>query len=212
MPELACATEIGTIQIDVTTLDSWLVEAGDGPVDFIKLDVQGAELDVLKGGEECLQQVRGLEIEVEFNPIYYGQPLFGDVDRFLRRCGFVLWRLSNLVHYTDGRDKVTLPATDKFHYDSQPVVVQGLAGQLFWGHAYYVRPEIAAGGAELDWRQCLRDAAVWHVLGFYDLSNRLLRSASLNGPTELAELLSDRKYATDRKVHKDEVSAERDKK
>lgn len=190
IPELECATETGTTEIEVTTLDDWFSASEERSIDFIKLDVQGAELDVLKGGPTCLATVRALELEVEFNPIYRAQPLFADIDMFLRQQGFVLWRLSNMAHYTDAPGKYPAPAGDTFFYDSQPVTVAAMPGQLFWAHAHYVRPQSAAGGSDLDWKQSIRDAAIFEGLGFHDLSSRLLQSASLAGPPELREMLS----------------------
>jgi FkbM family methyltransferase len=191
LPELACASEVGTSKIVVTTLDEWSAANGVAEVDFIKLDTQGAELDVLRGGERALESVRGLEVEVEFNPIYIGQPLFGDVDRFLRDRGFVLWKLSTLAHYSraDASRAEEHPNTN--YYDSQTVSHGVLSGQLYWGHAYYVRKEIAAG-ATRDWRQSVRDAALMDVLGFSGLAKQLLIDAAGNGaPAELRSGLAN---------------------
>jgi Methyltransferase FkbM domain len=52
-------------------------------VDAIKLDTQGSELDILRGATHVLPTVSLIDIEVEFNELYDGQPLFCDVDRFL---------------------------------------------------------------------------------------------------------------------------------
>ena len=59
-------------------------------VDFIKLDTQGSELAILKGAQSTLPEVFGCEIEVEFCELYQGQPLFADVDCFMRGHGFEL--------------------------------------------------------------------------------------------------------------------------
>ena len=59
-----------------------------GDVDFVKLDVQGAELMVLKGAERMLKDVSVIQVEVEFVELYENQPMFADVDRFLRSQGF----------------------------------------------------------------------------------------------------------------------------
>lgn len=52
-------------------------------IDFMKLDLQGAELDALKGSKNVLKQLLGLEVEVEFQEIYQKQPLYGDINKFL---------------------------------------------------------------------------------------------------------------------------------
>ena len=56
--------------------------------DFIKLDIQGAELKALLGSEKTLEETFGLEVEVEFLPIYMHQPLFGDISSFLLKKDF----------------------------------------------------------------------------------------------------------------------------
>jgi len=68
--------------------------------DFLKLDTQGSELDILKGAP--LDGAIGLEVEVEFVPLYTGQPLFADINWWLVGSGFVLvdvtreyWRRSS---------------------------------------------------------------------------------------------------------------------
>ena len=68
-------------------------------VDFIKLDTQGSELDILHGAAETLGRgVLGIEVEVEFVEMYLGQPLFRDVDRHLNSMGFELIDLCNILY------------------------------------------------------------------------------------------------------------------
>jgi FkbM family methyltransferase len=59
-------------------------------IDFLKLDVQGAELDVIKGASRLLKDTLVVHTEVEFIPIYRNQPLFGDVDVALRSHNFLV--------------------------------------------------------------------------------------------------------------------------
>ena len=68
-------------------------------IDFIKIDSQGSELNILKGAEVLLQNVLGLEVEVEFIKIYKNQPLVTDVTIFLESAGFVLIDFVNIYRW-----------------------------------------------------------------------------------------------------------------
>jgi FkbM family methyltransferase len=57
-------------------------------VDFMKIDIQGGELKALSGGVGLLEKTLGLEIEVEFLPMYSNQPLFGEISEFVTAHGF----------------------------------------------------------------------------------------------------------------------------
>ena len=75
--------------------------------DFINIDTQGSELDILIGSKILLNSLIGLEIEVEFVPLYKNQPLFSEVEIFLRKNGFEifglkrnLWKMNNSKYVT----------------------------------------------------------------------------------------------------------------
>lgn len=75
----------------------------DGDIDILKLDLQGYELEALKGAERSLPSTKLVLIEVEFVPLYENQPLFGDIDVFLRERGFFLLNLYELWTHPDGQ-------------------------------------------------------------------------------------------------------------
>ena len=160
-PELECTRAIGSSYIDLDTLDRWRFSSGIARVDVIKLDTQGSELDILFGSIDTLEETCLLEIEVEFNTIYEGQPLFSDVDQFMRRQGFVLWKLAHLVHYSDRAvPGGTMRFSDIAHFDSTALGRETGAGQLYWGHAYFI-PDVfsPASTRRPDWLSALRLAA-----------------------------------------------------
>ena len=87
-PEAERFDVVKAITMPARTLDECLAEAAFD-VDFVKLDTQGSELCILRGSEQTLAgPVIGLEIEVEFQPLYHGQCLFGDVSAFLAARGY----------------------------------------------------------------------------------------------------------------------------
>jgi FkbM family methyltransferase len=68
-----------------------------GQVDIIKIDVQGAELDVFKGGKNALADALLIWTEVEFVEYYEGQPLFSEVEQFLRSQGFAFHCFTGVI-------------------------------------------------------------------------------------------------------------------
>ncbi len=72
-------------------------------VDLLKLDLQGYELEALKGCGSLLDRIKIITTEVEFAMLYDGQPLFGDIDVFLRTHGFRLLNLYELYSHPDGQ-------------------------------------------------------------------------------------------------------------
>lgn len=84
-----------TANVDCLALDSLQITK----VDFLKIDIQGAENDVLKGASSALEKVLGVEIEVEFLDLYRGQPLFGEVCTTLAEAGFEFFDFVNLQRW-----------------------------------------------------------------------------------------------------------------
>jgi|GEM_PF-1183306 FkbM family methyltransferase len=109
--------------VDTTSLDELLPRLGVQNVDILDLDTQGTELEILRGAEGYLSKgVVAIRAEVEFTALYQGQPLFADVDTYLRGSGFVLFDLSRSRYR-----RRNLPED------------QLTRGQLVWGEAVYLR-------------------------------------------------------------------------
>jgi FkbM family methyltransferase len=85
-----------TIEVDVERLAD-VLKPGDlvGPV-LLKLDVQGAELQVLQGADAILPVVGAIYCEVSFVELYEGQPTAGAIVAFLDRLGFAFRGVFNL--------------------------------------------------------------------------------------------------------------------
>ena len=83
--EVARLKEITTVA--TISLDRFVTEHGISCVDFIKIDIQGAELEVFQGGSATLANVLAIVTEAELIEHYVDQPLFGDVSAFLASQG-----------------------------------------------------------------------------------------------------------------------------
>lgn len=77
---------VDTKSVDVKSLEHQLMNTP--PIDFIKADIQGGELNALTGLGKMLDNCLALELEIEFSEIYKNQPLFGDLCKFLDSRGF----------------------------------------------------------------------------------------------------------------------------
>ena len=86
---------VAETSLKLRTLTQALEEFGVASVDFIKLDVEGAELDVLMGGDKYLQNpaLFGILSEVRFQEEINGCPIFWQVDQHVRQSGFRLFDL-----------------------------------------------------------------------------------------------------------------------
>ena len=71
--------------IDVKTLNSYKIK----DVNLICIDVQGYELNVLKGANSFLKQCEALLIEINRKELYVGCPEVKDIDKFLKSYGFI---------------------------------------------------------------------------------------------------------------------------
>ena len=80
-----------TETVEVRSLDSMLVELETslnlGNV-FVKLDTQGSDLDVIRGGSQALPSLSALQTELSFVPIYQGMPSYQEMLTLLTASGF----------------------------------------------------------------------------------------------------------------------------
>ena len=78
---------VSGVPVTLSRMDS---VCADFKPDVLKIDTQGTELAILRGAGALLDSAAVVELEVEFVPQYIGQPLFADVDTFMRSRGFML--------------------------------------------------------------------------------------------------------------------------
>jgi len=74
----------GTEEVEVSVLDDY--DLGD--VNFINMDVQGYELEVLRGGEKTLNNVDYVYCEVNRGEMYENNAMIDDIDKYLGEYGF----------------------------------------------------------------------------------------------------------------------------
>lgn len=114
---------VATESVDTVRLDD--IEATRG-VEFLKLDIQGAELMALRHGQDRLREVLVVQTEVEFLQLYIDQPLFSEVELFLRSFGLMFHRFYPTV------SRVVRPLLVRND------IYAGLS-QVVWADAVFVR-------------------------------------------------------------------------
>jgi FkbM family methyltransferase len=129
-------------------------------MDYLKIDIQGAELMVVENAQEKLKSTLVIDTEVEFVEMYKGQPLFSEVELFMRKQGFVFHKF----HSTCSRIMQPLSkANNPF---------AGLSQQL-WADAIFIRDFTKFH--LLSDLQLLKLATILHIVyRSYDIVLRLL--------------------------------------
>lgn len=158
---------VSVVEMQTDTLDNVLGAHGITDVDFIKADTQGSELYVLEGAARALASaVLGVEVEVEFAPLYKGQPLFADVDAYLRSHGFFLFDLRPC-----------------YWKRAAGCAVGGPRGQMIWADALYLRgmpafrTSIASLEANRGRAKLLKAISVAILYGYFDYALEITAAA-----------------------------------
>lgn len=89
------------IKIKTTTLDNFFMKNNINNIDLLCLDLQGVELNALKGCINNLNKVKYIITEISHRSYYHNDILFTEVDSFLEKNGFKLLELSDITGFGD---------------------------------------------------------------------------------------------------------------
>lgn len=98
-------------ELATVTLDAVMERDGDNlpAPDYLSIDTQGTELEILQGGLETLtENVLAVFVEVGFALTYEGQPMFSALEEFLRGQGFALASLEVFPAQARTRERVPI--------------------------------------------------------------------------------------------------------
>lgn len=156
-PKLERFDLIKKIEIETDTIDNLV----DEKIDFIKIDAQGGELEILKGANKTLSHVMGLELEVGLHAIYLNQPMFHDVVNAMDEKDFVFI------------DFVSLRRWERSNLNST-------MGQLVFGDAIFLRsPEWMIKYHGDNVKKLLRYIAICSLYNRFDIIDVVLQNMSL---------------------------------
>lgn len=80
------------IDVETITLENFFIRNKIIEIDFVHMDVQGAELKVLMGANEHIKKIKAIWLEVANIELYKGQPLRSDIEFFMKSNGFCLMK------------------------------------------------------------------------------------------------------------------------
>ena len=155
-------------EIQTKRLDE--IDEIDG-IDLLKMDIQGFELEVLRNATTKLASTLVVDIEVSFVELYEGQPLFSDIERFLRQHGFQFHRFN--YDADPALEGTQLQTVGPSWMVTGTGIVSYNKGQALWTDAIFVRDftrlDVLAAEKILTMARVLHDS-----YQSYDLVNLLL--------------------------------------
>ena len=165
-------TGTGETATEMIELDQFFLRDHPTNVDFIKIDTDGSDYQVLRGGKELLSasQVLGVAVECQFHGLVHDESnTFRNIDRLLTAQGFSLFDLE-VYRYS----RAALPKP--FIY---PIPAQTHGGQVLWGDALYFR-DAGCKEYEHDWsvtlppQKIVKLACMFEIFGMEDCAAELL--------------------------------------
>jgi len=158
-----------TAEVETMSLDEALSKHEIPQPNYLKIDVEGLELEIFDNAPKTLGSLLAIRTEVSFIPPRHGQPLFRDVDRCLAGYGFMMMNFLETHHWR--RLTQRKPTWDN------ACRVPFSEGQLIHGDALYFRDPFSArsqGGVDHAdiVRLCLIALCYAHIDFAYSVVNR----------------------------------------
>ena len=152
--------------VETKTISTVQKEFGIPSPHFLKLDVEGAELEILQGTD--LADVMGFYSEFRFHPEINGSPVFHELDRFAQENGF---RLYNLWSSRQSRKTLPYPGPVGYWNTGKRFYAFTVSGQIMDGDALYFRDPLRL---QLTQQQILAYACLFEMYDLNDCAAELL--------------------------------------
>lgn len=158
------------VAIETVPLGEFALEEKLENTCFLKIDVEGLELEILKSADNLLSEnLLVIRTEVAFLPIREDQPLYCDIDRFLRPYGFVPMGFGELHHWR------RFSAGKHLKWTHDPIPFS--RGQIAHGDMIFFRdPDSLRTDTEKGVRDALKCAFLAMSYGFLDHAAYLLKN------------------------------------
>jgi len=159
-----------TVDVDTLTLGDAVRLAGGATPDYLKIDIEGAELAVFGASPEVMNRVLAVKTEVSYLPHRRDQPLAHDVEAYFKGRGFDLMDILEPAHWRrQGHVLHPYMAPESPPYSRGQLVH---ADQLYFRH-----PDAVAGDAAA----LVKLALISMAFGYFDNALMILERPDL-GP------------------------------
>ena len=139
--------------------------------DFMKIDVQGYELKVLRGAESSLRELLGLEIEIDFGELYKNQCSFGEINEYLTHHNYTFIDFTSLTRWERNSAKNTI-------------------GQCIGGDALFLKtPEYIHSKYDVNSEKLAVYLSICLIYKRYDLISTSVKLFGIENATEYSEFL-----------------------
>lgn len=160
---------VRTETVETRSLKEAVADAGHARVDYLKLDVEGAELSILESSPAIVGELLAVKTEVAFVPPRIDQPLASDVEAFMRARGFQLMAIIEPAHWR----RVSGPV-DPFVGAGDPPYAKG---QIIHADYLFMR---AAASVEDDVPKAIRLALLNMAFGYFDHALEILDGPAIS--------------------------------
>jgi FkbM family methyltransferase len=183
---------------DRTSVSRFVREQAVGDVDFVKIDTDGADLEVLLSCEEVVRTgaVLGFQIETPFiGSARETDNSFHNIDRTMRQHGYCLFSLS-----VNRYSRRALPAPFRYNFAAQTET-----GQPVWGDSLYFRnagsPHAEAVLGQVPFGKLLKLACLFEIFALNDCAAELIQRhraafGARTDPDRLLDLLTPPLHGT----------------
>jgi 3-dehydroquinate dehydratase len=87
----------GSIKVDVDTIDNILKELKISKIDFLKMDIEGAEIEALKGAKETLKN-KNIKLVIAAYHEIDRRPTYKTIISNLEKMGFRIHREDGILY------------------------------------------------------------------------------------------------------------------
>lgn len=163
---------VETHQVETETLDRILAHFDLLPPEYLKLDIEGVELEVLKSSPITLNQTLAVKVEVAYSKYRADQPMASEVMAFMEQEGFALMDFIESSHWRT-TSTVLHPLMDK-----TPVPYS--RGQIAHGDLlYFRRPHLLNTGGKIDVGRHLQLALIAMSFGYFDFAEDIFNESEV---------------------------------